>query len=110
MTCVSNYGRKIGKQGGVTGPNSTLVPCVVVTVVTGNSTLEQSKRGGRNSVLDLGKPRGRTSARTSSHKPPSSSFANRLGTSPEVRTLFMSSRNVSTTIWVSSKRNTVGLF
>jgi hypothetical protein len=28
---VSNYGRTIGKQGGVTGPNSAFVLCVVVT-------------------------------------------------------------------------------
>ena len=49
-------------------------------------------------------------ARTSSHSAPSSSLLNRLGTSPEVRMLLMSSRNVSTTICVSSNRNTVGLF
>ena len=47
--------------------------------------------------------------RASSTTPPISSLLNRLGTSPEVKMLLMSSTNVSYLICVSSKRNVVGL-
>lgn len=50
------------------------------------------------------------SALTASNSAGISSLKNRFGTSPLVRMLFTSSKNVSITIYVSSNKNTVGLF
>ena len=59
MTCVSNYGRTIGKQGGRTRAEQRV--CAVCSALPFNDgrVLKQSHRV-RKQCLDLGTPQGRT--------------------------------------------------